>query len=232
MKNLENFGHREDLHFGFQSLKDWKSWKFEFSSGPLVNRSHRLTGRPIAGLAHARQLLATRQGPELRQSRAPPACPYPPRAWAPKRRLTSSLPSPISASPSAFPHRAQLECAAHLCSLQPPPPVSCHLKPPVLSPTCALERLQLCRPLALLAAPGWRPPGDASRLWYPSPSGISPRTGRLRHQITRSPPPPAPHRCPAAHRHLLLCQRPPLRWASFLPNPPPPNQSTALLWSS
>jgi hypothetical protein len=50
MQNLENFGHWKDLRFGFQNLKDWKSWKLELRWGPLVslmshlNRSHPVTG--------------------------------------------------------------------------------------------------------------------------------------------------------------------------------------------
>jgi hypothetical protein len=55
-------------------------------------------------------------------------------------------------APSAFPHRALLECAARLCSVQPPRPVSRRLKPPASSPSCALQHLQLCRPRALFVA--------------------------------------------------------------------------------
>jgi hypothetical protein len=62
IRNLENFWHPKDLHSGFQSVKDWKSWKFELSWGPLVSRSHRLTSSPVAGLACVRQLPVTHQG--------------------------------------------------------------------------------------------------------------------------------------------------------------------------
>jgi hypothetical protein len=50
------------------------------------------------------------------------------------------------AAPSAFPHRAQLERAARLCSLQPPRPMSHRLKPPALSPGSVSNRavLVLC----------------------------------------------------------------------------------------
>jgi hypothetical protein len=89
------------------------------------------------------------------------------------------------------PHRAQLERAARLCSLQPPRSVSHRLKPPTSSPSCALEHLQSCRLRALLATLGQRPPGDASHLQRSPPPGTSPRTGHLRHRITR--PPQATH---------------------------------------
>jgi hypothetical protein len=53
MQNLDNFGHREDLHFGFQNFKRLKILEIRIELGPLVSGSHRLTARTRLPIARA-----------------------------------------------------------------------------------------------------------------------------------------------------------------------------------